>query len=93
MKGILASGFFLKCAEPQTMSIRFSLPAPHPFQKCSKAVMKPERGVSIHGSSSMNTTCRLLVSFFSSKDMSASNASSQSVGTRLISLPYLMSEE
>lgn len=36
-----------------------SLWHPHVFQKPSNAVINPERGVSIHGNSSRNTTCLL----------------------------------
>lgn len=47
---------------PHTTSIKMSCPEHHPFQKFSKAGRKPERGVSIHGSSSRNTAWRLLSS-------------------------------
>ena len=45
-------------ALPQTMTMRFGLWHPHPFQKDSKAVMKPDRGVSSQGSSSKKTSWR-----------------------------------
>ncbi len=46
-------------ALPQTISIMLSLPLHHPFQKFSKAGRKPDRGVSIHGNSSMTTNSAL----------------------------------
>ena len=72
--------FIQDVAEPHTMSIRSSCRAPHPFQKCSNAVMKRERGVSSHGISSINTTWRFPFFLRMSKDLSNSKASNQFFG-------------
>ena len=78
-------------AEPQIIR-RMSLRAEaYPFQKCSMADTKLERGASIHGSSSMNTTFLPSPCWSSSCD-SRKNASDQSTGTRHFFIPLLNSD-
>ena len=67
-------------ALPQTTSMILSLPLHQPFLKFSKAGRNPERGVSIHGSSSMNMTCRSPLFWPCSNCSSKKNASIQDFG-------------
>ena len=63
-------------AEPHTTNTTSLLPLAQSFQKCSRAGIKFERGVSIHGNSSKNTILRL-ADDASRTSINLSNASSQ----------------
>ena len=73
-------------ADPHTMSNMSFRADANPFQKCSNAERKLERGASIHGSSSMNTTLRSSFDL-DTRAANRSNASNQFSGSGALGIP------